>query len=77
MTIALALDRPKAAKGRSLGHCEKRHRDQHRHGVDDESKRNTFINNVSALAASGTAASANNNTIVGSTQNPNATLPLK
>jgi hypothetical protein len=38
---------------------------------------NTFINNVNALAVGGTVASANNNTIVGATQNPNATLPQK
>jgi hypothetical protein len=38
---------------------------------------NTFVQNVNALAVAGTVASANNNTIVGATGNPNATLPPK
>jgi hypothetical protein len=39
---------------------------------------NTFVNNVNALAVAGTVASAQNNTIIGPTQNPNASLtPLK
>ena len=39
---------------------------------------NTFVNNVNALAVAGTVASAQNNTIIGATQNPNASLtPLK
>jgi hypothetical protein len=38
---------------------------------------NTFVNNVNALAVAGTVASAQNNTVIGSTQNPNASLPLK
>ena len=38
---------------------------------------NTLVNNVTALAVAGTMASAANNVIVGATQNPNGTLPLK
>ena len=39
---------------------------------------NTFVHNVTALTVAGTVASAQNNTVVGPTTNPNASLlPFK